>query len=100
MPWIERVYIRESKEIPGEVFKAETVKQLGSRVHFEDDPNHTEAVLDRTEACVVFIPYPKALKPIGDSNRVIRILTEDNKIPNLWHAYQQLRDKNVYVAQY
>ncbi|TEU01709.1 hypothetical protein E3I18_02470 [Candidatus Woesebacteria bacterium] len=99
MPWIEQVYIRESNDIPGEVFKAEAVKQLGSRVHFEDDPVHTESILDRTEACVVFMPYMKEVS-ITSSNRIIQVSTEDNKIPNLWHIYQQLKDKNVYVAQY
>lgn len=99
MPWIEQVYIRESKDIPGEVFKAEAIKQLGSRVHFEDDPVHTESILDRTEACVIFMPHIKKA-PNSSSNRIIQVFTEDNKIPNLWHIYQQLKDKNVYVAQY
>lgn len=99
MPWIEQVYIRENKDIPGEVFKAEAVKQIGSRVHFEDDPVHAKSILDRTEACVVFIPHIKEI-PNFNSNRVIQISTKSNEIPNLWHVYQQLKDKNVYVAQY
>ena len=99
MPWIEQVYIRESKDIPGEVFKAEAIKQLGSRVHFEDDPVHTESILDRTEACVVFMPHIKRISNFNN-NRVIQISTKSNDIPNLWHIYQQLKDKNVYVAQY
>ncbi len=99
MPWIERVYIRESKNIAGEIFKTEVINQLGARVHFEDGLDHTKLILDRTEACIVFMPYTKEVFSTN-SNRIIQILTEDDKIPNLWHAYQQLKDKNVYVAQY
>lgn len=99
MPWIERVYIRESKNIAGEIFKTEVINKLGVKVHFEDGLDHTKLILDRTEACVVFMPYTKEVFSTN-SNRIIQILTEDNKIPNLWHAYQQLKDKNVYVAQY
>ena len=75
------------------------INQLGVRVHFEDDLEHVKLILDRTKACVVFIPYTKEVFNTN-SNRVIQILTENNKVPNLWHAYQQLKDKNVYVAQY
>ena len=99
MPWIERVYIRESKNIAGEIFKTEVINQLGVRVHFEDGLDHTKHILDKTEACVVFIPYTKEVFSTS-SNRIVQISIEDNKIPNLWHAYQQLKDKNVYVAQY
>ncbi|MCK4588490.1 HAD family phosphatase [Candidatus Woesebacteria bacterium] len=99
MPWIEQVYIRENKDIPAEVFKAEAVKQIGSKVHFEDDPIHAKSILDRTEARVVFMPHIKKI-PNFNSNRVIQIFTKSSEIPNLWHVYQQLKDKNVYVAQY
>lgn len=97
--WVEKLYIRESKDIAGEVFKTEVINQLEVRVHFEDGLDNVKLILDRTKACVVFMPYTKEVFS-SNSNRIIQISTEDNKIPNLWHAYQQLKDKNLYVAQY
>lgn len=101
MPWIgrEKIHIRTNNDLTGKMFKAEMVGRLGVGIHFEDDPKHTKIVLDRTKARVVFMPYTKEVLNTN-SNRLIQISTQDNKLPNLWQTYQQLKDKNIYVAQY
>jgi len=48
----ENIFIQNGSEMPGNIWKAFVVGKTGVGIHFEDNPSHSEAVLDYTEADV------------------------------------------------
>ncbi len=102
MPWIrpEKINIREDSRIHGDDFKVNRIKESNVRIHFEDQPDHAKMILDKTNACVVFMPYIKELLNLSN-DRLIQILPANNpKTPNFRQTYEALRSQNLYVAQY
>lgn len=58
-PWIsiENIHIRDNDNETPSDFKARIVNELGAIIHFEDSSDDSRAVLEQTEAYVVFFPH-------------------------------------------
>ncbi len=91
MPWINRnqIIIRENDEIEGEVFKARMIEKRGVNVFFEDAPHHAKIIIRDTNAMVILLNNDPVLDDLA-GDRMIRIASNDNQLPNLREAQATL----------
>jgi uncharacterized HAD superfamily protein len=91
MPWINRnqIFIRENDEIEGEVFKARMIEERGVSVFFEDAPHHAKIIIRDTNAMVILLNNDPVLDDLA-GDRMIRIATNNNRLPTLREAQATL----------
>lgn len=91
MPWIsgDQINIRINEEMTGEVFKAWTINRTGVEVFFEDAIHHAKNITTYTNALVILLNNGPIFS-IPNRDRVIRITSLANRIPNLQEAQNAL----------
>lgn len=84
MPWIkpENIYIQETDEMDGDIFKIWTIKLLKIGIHFEDALSHAEKILTYTDAKLVFLSDLTVLDYFSEE-RFTRISGKDGRLPNM-----------------
>lgn len=91
MPWIDRdkIIIRETEEMTGEIFKAWAIKFFGVGVFFEDAPHHAKEIINYTDALVILLNNSLSLDSYA-GDQIIRITSKINQLPTLQEAQEFL----------
>jgi 5'(3')-deoxyribonucleotidase len=91
LPWIKRdkIIIRETNEMDGEIFKVWGINFFGISAFFEDMHHHGREIIIYTDAKLILLSNSSALDSLA-GNQMIRIASKINQLPTLQEAQNYL----------